>query len=470
MLEAITEEEADQEGGWVPEAYDGPTGRHKRLEEKNKAAIKGFLGGGRRANAVVLFPSYYGDLLTWALQRHIEREGWQVLRTLGYHSSEPAYTDVSTDCDTKENLLMEGQLLLEKGDSRLIVTVELYWRHRNSVRAEGVARNKAEVERLIEGVQTIAWEENFYRGKNIEFTGHPRFLSLSPRSWEGIVVDSSTKEEVRANTVGFLRRRELWEKCGMPLKRGVLLGGDPGTGKTIVCKAIIAEAEGVTCITTNAYCLTADEYVTDLYEMAQDLSPCIVFIEDIDLIGQNREEYGYQRGPALLSLLAVLDGVEERQGIVTVATTNSLTVLDKALSQRPSRLDCVIEIPRPTLEQRKQVVGLLCRKIVVDEATQEYIAHKAEGCTPAQLQEVVYSLAIQHSREAPGGKALEGQPPCLEVSKEDVDAVISRVTRRNRHRIGFDVPGKHNGHRAGYVEAWSDDRQAPLEIEWGGTV
>ena len=65
-----------------------------------------------------------------------------------------------------------------------------------------------------------------------------------------------------------------------------------GTGKTVVCKALMAEAEEITCITTNAYSLDADKYVTELYELAQDLSPCIVFIEDIDLIGRNREEFG----------------------------------------------------------------------------------------------------------------------------------------------------------------------------------
>ena len=112
-----------------------------------------------------------------------------------------------------------------------------------------------------------------------------------------------------------------------------MLAGEPGTGKTIICRALMAEADGITCITTNGYALDDDDYVTTLYELAQDLSPCIVFIEDIDLIGQNRKEFGYMRGPALLSLLSEMDGVEEQQEIVTVATTNCPETLDKALSQ-----------------------------------------------------------------------------------------------------------------------------------------
>ena len=65
-----------------------------------------------------------------------------------------------------------------------------------------------------------------------------------------------------------------------------------GTGKTVVCKTLMAEVEEITCITTNTYNLDADKYVTGLYELAQDFRPCIVFIEDIDLIGRNREEFG----------------------------------------------------------------------------------------------------------------------------------------------------------------------------------
>jgi cell division protease FtsH len=123
-------------------------------------------------------------------------------------------------------------------------------------------------------------------------------LNVAGKSWHSIILDRATKREVKANTVEFLRRGKRWHGFGIPQKRGVMLAGEPGTGKTLICKALMAEADGITCITTSAYQLCTDEYITELYEMAQDLSPCIVFIEDIDLIGLNREEYHYQHGPA----------------------------------------------------------------------------------------------------------------------------------------------------------------------------
>jgi ATP-dependent 26S proteasome regulatory subunit len=211
----------------------------------------------------------------------------------------------------------------------------------------------------------------------------------------------------------------------------------------------MAEADGITCITTNAYKLSEDEYITDLYEMAQDLSPCIVFIEDIDLIGLNREEYHYQHGPALLSLLNVLDGVEEKHEIVTVAITNNWEALDRALSQRPSRFDRVIKLSLPSLEERRELVSLLCQKIPVDVPTQDYIACKAEGCTPAQLQEIVYGLAIEYRDES-----LQAPSLCLNISRDDVDRAVSRINGKNKRRIGFDIDKNHDNGKLGDLSAW----------------
>lgn len=452
LLDAIEEEEEEEELE-LPAVYGRFSRRHERLQGKNKDAIEGFLGKGNRANAIAILPRYYGELLTWALQRHIEKEGWKVIRTLGYRSHEPVYIDVSTDCDKYENLLMDGQLLIEKENSHFIVTVDINLRWRNSVRVEGHARRKKEIEKFVSEVKRIADEQNFYRGKRFEFSGRIHFLNVREKPWDSIILSPGIKKEIRANTIDFLNKKERWAEYGIPQKRGVLLAGEPGTGKTVICKALMAEAGGVTCITTNAYALSADEYITELYEMAQDLSPCIVFIEDIDLIGQNREEYSYRSGPALLALLAVLDGVEEKQEIITVATTNNLETLDRAISQRPSRFDRVVKLSLPSLEERKELIDSLCQKIPVDESTRDYIARKSEHCTPAQLQEIIYSLAIEYSDEP-----FSDRSQYLEVSRDDIDQAISRINGRNRQQIGFNFSGNHNGHKAACAEALGEGR------------
>jgi cell division protease FtsH len=441
FLAAVEDSEEPAAAGWRER-------QRQILERKNRAAIDDFLGEGGRSNAVGIVPRYYGGLLTWALHRYMERERWKIATTLGYRGPEPIYIDVATGAGSCENLLMDGQLLVEKGDARFIVTVDVHPGSRGSFQVEGPVDKEEEIAAFVGGVMTIAREENFYRGEKIEFAGRIRFLNVVDKSWDTIILDRAIKREVKANTIDFLKRRKRWAKYGIPQKRGVLLAGEPGTGKTLICKALMAEADGITCITTNAYALSADEYITELYEMAQDLSPCIVFIEDIDLIGLNREEYHYQHGPALLSLLTVLDGVEEKQGIVTVGTTNNLKTLDRAISQRPSRFDRVIKLSLPSLEERGELVGLLCQKIPIGDPTQDYIAHKTDGCTPAQLREVIYSLAIEYPDEP-----LDAAPPLLELSKDDVDSAISRINGRNRRRLGFGIDNNHDGNRSDLIPA-----------------
>jgi len=433
LLEALEEDEEECEVIGSPDWLEK---RRRRLGHKNRTDINRFLGKGRRTNHVGILPGYYAELLTWAFHRYLEREGWKITATLGYHGPEPVYVDVDTGGET-ENLLMNGQMLIEKGDIRYTVTVDANPRRRGSVQLEGPLKKKREMAGFIGGILDIVDKENFYQGKKIEFSGRIRFLDVKDRSWDSIVLESEVKHEINANTVDFLRRNDEWSKYGIPLKRGILLAGEPGTGKTIICKALMAEADGITCVTTNGYALDNDDYITELYELAEDLSPCIVFIEDIDLIGQSRMEFGYQRGSALLSLLSVMDGVEEQQEVVTIATTNCLETLDKALSERPSRFDRVIKLSRPSIEQRIELIRRLCEKIPLDGNTQEYIAGKTKNCTPAQLQEIIYSLVIQRTIGSPE----------LTFDRDEVDRIISRINSGNMHRLGFAGSNNNNGHK-----------------------
>jgi len=439
LLESNIEEEIEAEDEVFTEEDQVNRKRH-RIQLKNKATIENFLGNGQRANSAAILPRYYGELLTWALHKCIEKDEWKIVKTLGYSRPKPSYTDVETDYSQSVNLLIDGQLMLERGDSHFIVTVDVNLVWRTSIQIEGPSERTEEIERLIEDIKVVAREKNIYRGKKLEYTGRLRFLDLKSRSWDSIILDAETKAEIRANTTGFLDSRDMLDKYGIPPKRGILMAGEPGVGKTIICKAIMAEANRITCITTNAYALIDDGYIIELYELAQDLSPCIVFLEDIDLIGRDRVEFGYSRGGSLLSLLAILDGIEEHQGIVTVATTNHLDTLDKAISERPSRFDRVVKLTLPSLEQRREMVSLMSKKISLDETTKEYIAQRAEKCTPAQIQEIIYGLIIKHVKEITG----TGE---VNFGRDEIDSIIFKINGRSTHNLGFCASNGNNGHK-----------------------
>ena len=449
FMEAIEDTE-EQEGVPVPPGYERLAGRHEKLQQKHKAAINDFLGEGNRMDAAIIKPRYYGELLTWSLHQYMKLEGWKVVRTLGYHNPEPVYIDVNTGDGKPQNLLRDGLLFVKKGDERLTVTVDANMMSYNSVVICGKMCNKKKILEFAIGVETIATKQNFYRGKKLELAGRIRFLKLPARNWEAVILDPEIKREIWANTVGFLGSRERLAGYGIPPKRGVLLVGEPGTGKTLICKALMAEGQGITCILAHAYSEDDNEYITELYEIAQDLSPSIVFIEDIDLVAQNRMEFGYSRGTVLLALLSTLDGIEEHREIVTVATTNYLEIIDKAIGHRPSRFDRVIKLPLPSLENRKELVGLLAQKIPLDEATKEYIARKAERCTPAQLQEIMFSLVIQYS-----AGVSEAEKQNLKVSLDDIDNAISKINGKNKQRLGFCPKDNHNGDRSWDLEVLS---------------
>ena len=399
--------------------------RLKKYQKKNFKNIEAFLGTGKHELQIQSVAGYYSQLLSWALKQHMERQNWIVERYLGFKYPEPVFVEVETGVNKHEKCLIDGQILAHRGRVRLVLTADLTSRGYHTLTIETRSSHKKQMAGFIESLERIMHEENLYRAKKLEFCGQFSFLDIKERAWESVVIDADLKKEIRANTVDFFKNKVVWDGFGIPAKRGILLSGEPGTGKTIICRALMTEAENVTCITASAYYMDMFEYISDLFEVAQDLAPSIVFIEDIDMIAQERNEYGYNRGPALLSLLSEMDGIEETKQVVTVATTNCLESLDRAVKNRPARFDRIVELPRPEFKERLLQVEALCQKIPLNPENREYIARHSEGCTPAQVQEVVFGLAVEHSGNV------------ADISSTDIDHVLSRLYGRHGQRLGF---------------------------------
>lgn len=403
-------------------------GQH-RAQNNNASIIDSLLGTGERHTASVTYPMYYRDLLARATRRCIEQNGWRIMRTLGYRSPEPCYTDVATHYDTSEACVADGQLLLAREGINIVVTIDTVHRRNGSIQVESTADNESEVEAFVSSVTTIAHEQNLYKGECIQLSDCISFMDFVTTPWQDLVLNAETKKEIMDNTVGFLARREAWWRLGIPRRRGVMLVGQPGTGKTAICRALMAEAPGITRIITDPYLLNGVGYLSDVYELAEDLRPSIVFLEDIDLVATDRLEYGYREAPTLMSLLSILDGVEAHEDVVTIATTNHIERLDAALAERPSRFDRVIELPTPSLEQREELVYRFADKIPVSDDIKDYIAHQAGECTPAQLQEIIHGLVIENFDEI--------STDSVNVTRNQADDSIRKVTRRGRRHVGF---------------------------------
>jgi cell division protease FtsH len=417
--------------------------RARRIHKKNRETIRTFLGKGRQEQVSVIRPRYYGDLLAWAVKHYIEKENWKTTKVMGREAEVPDYTTVDIDYDRQENTLSSGYMLLEREDyCRAVVSLRIDYRSAASV---VIVSNRKKIAQDFEaGIGELAQGKNLYQGKKIQPAAHVRFLKLQAKTWEDLALAPELKAEIKTNTVDFLNRKEELAKYSISPRRGVMLTGVPGTGKTLIGKIIMNESPGITCISAMTGYLVHVPYIHELYALARDLKPSIVFLEDIDLIGEDRRS---SKGPLLPVLLAELDGIEECAEVVTIASTNFLDSIDDALKKRPSRFDRIIQLPLPSLEQRRGFVRYLAGKIPMPEDVQEHMAYRTENLTPAQIQEVAYSLVIEHKHTHSCNET-----GYCRFSVEEVDNAISKTCKRKKE-LGFRTAG--NNGNGSMVEAMS---------------
>jgi len=416
--------DCDEDGGIILPA-------HPWIPSDNED-ITTFLGKGKIDEIPVVAKSYYDELLAYITGGYIQQEGWEIRRILNQnHNPEARYRKMSVGPGKEEEIMANGCMLLQRGETKLATQIWL-WR-RAMLIISCTEANRSAAERFAADIKKLLEERNLYRKSNIHYGITISFLNIKEKSWSDCILEESLKEDIRVNTVEFLNHSQLLAQYGIPAKRGIILAGMPGTGKTLVSKIIMSTSPGVSCIEAETAYLGNSDYIESLYDLAEELKPTIIFLEDIDIAGKDRFEESNQRDTGLVALLAALDGIEDSDGIVTVATTNCLGILDKALKERPSRFDLVIDMQPPELNERRHLLRKLGNRIPIDAQTLNRIAEKTSGFTPAQLQEVLYSMMIRKQSKF-GNKVLELP---LRFQAEETDLAIARVARGKSTDIGF---------------------------------
>jgi cell division protease FtsH len=250
-------------------------------------------------------------------------------------------------------------------------------------------------------------------------------------TFEDIVLSQEIMAEIEDNIIDFFKDRETYIQNGLPRKRGIILYGQPGTGKTLLGKILCSQIE-CTFIWVTPSKISLPIEVSHLFEMARELSPTIIFMEDLDFYASNRSEYGGGNVRILGEILNQMDGFEENGDVVVVATTNDIESIEPALKDRPSRFDRVLELKPPDLSGRKKLLKkLLPNQDGVDEIL-EKVAQRIDGFNGAQIHELVI-LAKKEALKL-GDVNDHG---IAEVTMSHFEAAIDKMKKKKEMIMGF---------------------------------
>ena len=257
------------------------------------------------------------------------------------------------------------------------------------------------------------------------------------KSAEGIKFDDvAGEDEAKENlqeVVNYLHAPSKYKDIGASMPKGILLVGPPGTGKTMLAKAVAGEAN------VPFFSMSGSEFVEmfvgmgaskvrDLFNQAKEKAPCIVFIDEIDAIGQKRSggQYGGndEREQTLNQLLTEMDGFEGNNGVIILAATNRPESLDPALT-RPGRFDRRVPVELPDLKGREEILKVHARKIkVAEDVDFSKIARMASGASGAELANIVNEAALRAVRD---GRRFATQADL----EESIEVVIAGYQKKN---------------------------------------
>ena len=207
--------------------------------------------------------------------------------------------------------------------------------------------------------------------------------------------------------VSYLKNSTYYEKIGAKLPKGILLEGPPGTGKTLLAKAIAAESNSSFITASGSEFIemfvgVGAQRIRKLFEEARKMTPCIVFIDEIDAIGKQRGKSAImgndEREQTLNQLLTEMDGFNDNEGITVMAATNRMDILDSALL-RPGRFDRIINIPLPDLESRREIINLYLKNKIVDSSIHyDTLAKMTAGYSGAEIKNLINEASIIAAR------------------------------------------------------------------------
>jgi ATP-dependent 26S proteasome regulatory subunit len=244
------------------------------------------------------------------------------------------------------------------------------------------------------------------------------FLRRPTLAADQLVLDGPTLAEVERQVVEVARHKERLLAAGQHLKRGLLLHGAPGTGKTHTVRYLTGRLTGTTVILLTGQSI---RFVEQAAALARRLQPSMVVLEDVDLIAMDRD-FQQNSSPLLFNLLDAMDGVGSDADVTFLLTTNRADVLEQALADRPGRVDLAVEIPRPDAVCREGLIRLYARDLAMDADVAGIVA-ATEGVTASFVKELIRRTVLASLRA--------GDRPAV-LRQAHADAVLAEMNAEHQ--------------------------------------
>jgi hypothetical protein len=306
-----------------------------------------------------------------------------------------AYKNVTLDGGRVLACLKLGLILVKDGDTPLAILVtterEAFG---GQLVLEVLAAERAVAEQLLASLRAAIRKRNVYRGHVVSLSSERqqlrvRFHQLAPVAHDQIILPPGLLDRIERHTVGFAAHADRLRAAGRHLKRGLLLHGAPGTGKTLTAMYLAARMPERTVLLITGRAMGLIEQAC---AMARALEPATVVLEDVDLIAEERTQ-NTSCAPLLFELLNQMDGLADDADLLFVLTTNRPDLLEPALAARPGRIDQAIEVPLPDATCRGRLFDLYARGLTVRAPIDRYVERTA-GASAAFIRELLRKAAL----------------------------------------------------------------------------